>query len=323
MPAERFLVTGALGCLGAWILRDLREDNVEVIALNRTLKLDRLRLVMEREDLSDITFAQCDITDRDALEAAFDVHQPTHVIHLAALQIPFCRADPSLGARVNVEGTTNVFEAVRSRRDRIRSIVYSGSVAMYSPADADDVRRDEHAYPHPETHYGVYKAANEGAGRVYWREHGMTTIGLRPMVVFGAGRDQGMTSASTLAIRAAVAGDPFEIPHSGAAFFNYAPDVARAFVLAARAEVEGALTYNVPGTVVSTDDVATAIRDNVASAKVGVTGDLLPFPSDVRARNIGTIADVTVTPFPQAIQETVEHFRREAARATELGTVTS
>ena len=56
-----------------------------------------------------------DITDLATLERAIDEHGITHVIHLAALQVPFCRADPPLGARVNVLGTVNVFEAAKAR----------------------------------------------------------------------------------------------------------------------------------------------------------------------------------------------------------------
>jgi nucleoside-diphosphate-sugar epimerase len=55
-----------------------------------------------------------------ALEQALDAHAITRVIHLAALLLPFVKADPALGARVNVEGTVNVFEAV-ARRKELRS----------------------------------------------------------------------------------------------------------------------------------------------------------------------------------------------------------
>ena len=63
-----------------------------------------------------VTFVAGDITDLDAVERASTRHGITNVIHLAALQVPFCRADPPLGARVNVVGTVNVFEAVKRRR---------------------------------------------------------------------------------------------------------------------------------------------------------------------------------------------------------------
>ena len=84
-----------------------------------------------------MTFVAGDITDLAALERALDEHEITNIIHLAALQVPFCRADPPLGARVNVVGTVNVFEAVARRKQRIGHVVYASSVAVYDAADAD------------------------------------------------------------------------------------------------------------------------------------------------------------------------------------------
>jgi len=85
----------------------------------------------------------------------------------------------------------------------------------------------------PGTIYGVYKRANEGTAWVYHAERGVASIGLRPHTVFGPGRDHGLTSAPTSAMLAAAAGKPFQIPYGGTSQFQYAPDVARAFVQAA------------------------------------------------------------------------------------------
>src|SRR4029079_5905398 len=128
----------------------------------------------------------------------------TNVIHLAALQVPFCRADPPRGALVNVVGTVNVFEAVKRRLDRMAPIAYTSSMGAYSSADVDPAtgRLLEDADPHPLTHYGVYKVANEGTARIYALDDGLRSIGVRPLTVYGAGRDQGMTSGPTVAIAA-------------------------------------------------------------------------------------------------------------------------
>ena len=125
--------------------------------------------------------------------------------------MPFCRADPPLGARVNVVGTVNVFEAVRRRADAMAPVVYTSSMAGYTADDADPMtgRLEEDAEPHPANHYGVYKLANEGNARVYWPDNGLSSVGLRPMTVYGVGRDQGMTSGPTKAIVAAVLGRPY------------------------------------------------------------------------------------------------------------------
>ena len=225
---ERFLVTGALGCIGAWTIRNLVREGTTVVAFDQASDPRRIRQITTDDEFARIAFARGDITELASVEQALDDHGITNIIHLAALQVPFCRADPPLGARVNVLGTVNIFEAVRRRSDRIRQVVYTGSVGMFDAADADPGtnRLENDAAAHPINHYGVYKQANEGTARVYWMENGVSSIGLRPMTVYGPGRDQGLTSSPTKAIVAAVLGRPATIGFSGRTLFQYADDVA-------------------------------------------------------------------------------------------------
>src|SRR4029077_15212220 len=95
----------------------------------------RLALVMTDEQRARVTLERGDITDLAAVERILDEHQITRVIHLAALQVPFCRADPVAGAQVNVVGTVNVFEAVKRRREQIPGIAWASSTAVYSLDD--------------------------------------------------------------------------------------------------------------------------------------------------------------------------------------------
>jgi nucleoside-diphosphate-sugar epimerase len=115
MAEERFLVTGALGCIGAWTVRALVRDGAAVTAFDLGTNHRRLELILSPDELERVTFVVGDITDLDAVEGVLTEHDISNVIHLAALQVPLCRADPPLGARVNVVGTVNVFEAVRRR----------------------------------------------------------------------------------------------------------------------------------------------------------------------------------------------------------------
>ena len=141
------------------------------------------------------------------------------------------RANPPLGMHVNVAGTVNVFDAVSRRLGRIPNVTYASSTAVYSASDPSPA--PESGGRRPGTLYGVSKLADEGMARVYHAELGVPSIGLRPYVVYGPGRDQGMTSGPTAAMLAAVRGEPFQIGFSGPAQYDYAPDVARALVLAA------------------------------------------------------------------------------------------
>ena len=305
--SERVLVTGVLGCLGAWVARAVLGDGDDVVGYDLGEDTARLDLVLGG-DAGRVSLVRGDITDLDALERVLDDHDVTRVVHLAALQVPFVRANPPLGMRVNVAGTVNVFEAVSKRLDRIPGVAYASSTAVYSTSDPSPA--PEAGGTSPSTLYGVSKLADEGMARIYAADRGLPSIGLRPYVVYGPGRDQGMTSGPTMAMRAAARGEPYEIGYTGTAQYDYAPDVARAFVMAASAGREGAAVYNAPGAAASVQDVAAAIRAVVPEAEITWTGDPLPFPPELEAVGF----DRDVGPFPRTTLEvgvaaTVEHFR--------------
>jgi len=311
-PPERFLVTGALGCIGAWTVRNLVRQEVPVITFDRASDPRRIRQICTDEELARVTFASGDITDLASVEGALDRHGITNIIHLAALQVPFCRADPSLGALVNVVGTVNIFEAARRRADRIRQVVYTGSVGMFDAADADpDTNRlESDATAHPINLYGVYKQANEGTARVYWGENGVSSIGLRPMTVYGPGRDQGMTSSPTKAIIAAVLGRPATIGFSGRTLFQYADDVARTLLIACRSDLRGAHAFNLGGTLVDLHDFVAEIDAQIPGAGdlITVEGAPLPFPDEISADALAALGPVPVTTVAAGIAETIALF---------------
>lgn len=321
MSTDRFLITGALGCIGAWVARNLVREGAAPVIFDLASDPRRLKLIMEPDELARITFVAGDIADLAALERALDEHAITHVIHLAALQVPFCKADPPLGARVNVVGTVNVFEAVARRRARIGRVVYASSIAVYDAADAEAPGAPiPHGAPgHPTTLYGVYKQANEGTARVFWQDARVSSIGLRPCIVYGIGRDQGLTSSPTQAMLAAAAGQPFHIPFGGRSDFQYADDVARMFIACARAPFEGAEIFNLRGSVAHMRAVAAAIAAAAPGAAITYADTTLPFPEEYDAAPlIELIGPLPHTPLHEGVAATVARFRElvESGRIT-------
>jgi len=314
---ERFLVTGALGCIGAWTVRTLVEQGATVVTFDKGGDPKRLRLVMRPDALEQVDMVEGDVTDLVAIERALDAHDITNVIHLAALQVPFAKADPPTGALVNVVGTVNVFEAVKRRRERIGPVVYAGSVGMYAAEDADPVDGSLHedGTAHPASHYGVYKLANEGTARVYWHDDGVRSVGLRPMVIYGPGRDQGLTSGPTRATLAAVLGREFEIPFGGRTLFQYAPDAAAAFVAAARSSIDGAPVFNLGGSLASIAEFVDALERVIPGAArlVRYVDQPLPFPESIESGAEAALGDLPATPLDEAVAGTVELFRRRLA----------
>jgi nucleoside-diphosphate-sugar epimerase len=228
-------------------------------------------------------------------------------VHLAALQVPFCKADPTLGARVNVVGTVNVFEAVAAGGGQVRGLAYASSIAAY---DALDVGEGDELHGQPSTLYGVYKRANEGTAHVYAQDRGVASIGLRPHTVYGPGRDQGLTSQPTAAMLAAARGEPFHIGFGGRLSMQYAEDVARDFVAAARAATDGAHLVNVTGTVASMAEIVSAIESAAPSATgtISFADEPLPFPEDVRSAN-PVFTPAARTPLAEGVAATIARFR--------------
>jgi UDP-glucuronate 4-epimerase len=306
MSDERWLVTGALGCIGAWCCRQLVHEGRGVLAFDLGEDRRRAELVMTTEELAGVEFMHGDITDLAALVRALDERRITHVIHLAAMLVPLAAADPPRGALVNVVGTVNVFEAVK--RQGLPGLAYASSAAVYDRSDG--LRVAEDADGHSMNHYGVHKQANEGAARVYWQDDRVASVGLRPHIVYGPGRDHGRTAGPTLAMAAAARGDPYEIPFGGRAQFQYAPDAARAFIDAARSPGEGAHVHNLGGPSEHVTDVIAAIEAAAPEAIGTITfaeDVLLPLPEDMEA------ARPVTTPLVVGVRETIELLRAAVA----------
>ena len=231
--SERVLVTGVLGCLGAWVARAVLADGDDVVGYDLGENTARLDLVLG-EDAARVALVRGDITELERSSGCSTSTRSRGSSTSRRSRCPFVRANPPLGMRVNVAGTVNVFEAVSKRLDRIPGVAYASSTAVYSASDPSPA--PEAGGTSPSTLYGVSKLADEGMARVYATDNGLPTIGLRPYVVYGPGRDQGMTSGPTMAMLAAARGEPYAIGYGGTAEYDFAPDVARAFVMAAGAE---------------------------------------------------------------------------------------
>lgn len=308
---NNFLVTGALGCIGAWVVRNLIQQGENVTVYDLGSDIQRLQLIMREDELARVNFIfGGDITNLAMLEKAIGDNQISHVIHLAALQIPFCRADPIKGAMVNVVGHVNMFEAVKNAG--LKRLVYASSVAVYGikeEYEKDLLPHDAHL--NPRTHYGVYKQANEGTARIYWQDNQISSIGLRPSTIYGLGRDQGLTSSPTKAMLAAAAGQPFHIPYGGYNGFQLADDVAKMFILAAQVPFEGADVFNIKGEIAHMQQIVDAIHAVEPAVQITFDDKPLPFPDSLEDAALrAVLGDVPATPLAAGIAQTIHDFKR-------------
>ncbi len=223
-----------------------------------------------------------------------------------------------LGARVNVIGTLNIFEAAKALKAKglpTPKIVYASSAAVFGPdAEYGEKPVGDEAVPKPTSHYGAYKLCGEYSARAYWTANGIASVGLRPMTVYGPGRDAGMTSAPTRALAAAIKGEAFTIPFSGSTVYIHIKEIAEIFVATSRkAPPAGWVVYTVGGDTVDTNDWIAAVDAQLPGAKglITVTGGPIPFPSKLddaalRADYPG-IARILL---PEGIANTIEVYKK-------------
>lgn len=300
----RIFITGATGFLGSWIVARLVDRGIQVVATDISAEHHRLNRL--KPDLPEgmVDFRICDVTDAQALDALIDETKPTGIIHLAALQIPQCREMPALGAAINIGGHINIFEA--AHKHGIKRIIYTSSIAAKprGPANA------------PSNLYGVFKKTDEEIARIYWQDYAMPSLGLRPYVVYGVGRDDGETSAITRAIEAAALGHSYEIPFTTKSCFQFAGDVADVFARAAVSQWDGALLSDVTDTVHSIDDVVSAIGQVVPDAVITRAASERISPSDGFDTSAlrSVIGDFDEVPLVEGVRETVSLYREIAAR---------
>jgi nucleoside-diphosphate-sugar epimerase len=311
----RVLITGGYGFIGAWIARNLLARGDSVYSFDLKEDPRRLRLILPESEVKKVAFVQGDVTDLPALKKAIADHAITHVIHLAGLQVPTCRADPMLGAKVNVLGTLAVFEAVKAAGKQIERLVYASSAAVFGGPDKypADTSLGDDVLLVPSTHYGVFKCCNEGNARIYFQDSGISSIGLRPWTVYGVGRDLGMTSEPTKAIKAVLLGRPYHISFGGWSDFQYVDDVAKAFIACLERPYTGAKSYNLRGAVVTLADFHKALSAvlpeaaklvTVGKTQIAIAYDL----SDAGIeRDLGPMPK---TPLEAGIRETVNIFRQ-------------
>lgn len=310
----RVLITGGYGFLGSWVVKDLIAGGHDIFLYDIKQDTERLEVILNKEVIAKTTFCEGNVTDQDRLVRTIREHGISHIIHLAGLQVPTCRANPVLGAQVNVMGTLAIFEAYKECRNQVKRVVYASSAAVFGPPSdypagslSDDVRLS------PSTNYGFYKICNEGNAKVYFLDHGLTSIGLRPWTVYGVGRDVGMTSEPTKAMKCIALNKPYHITYGGFQDLQYVADVARVFAHSLDVPFEGAKSFNLRGDVVDLKTLHQVFEKlEPEAAKLITFGDRqIQIAYDLSDDNLQKeIGPLPKTPLSEGIFRTIKKFRK-------------
>ena len=209
----KILLVGGSGFLGAWVARFLNINQclARIFDPNKP-DSEWHRLSGIRADAT--AWVAGDVSKKSELDDA--IRDCQGVINLAGLLTPECSQNPVRGAEVNLIGAINVFEG--ALKHGLKKVAYTSSIGVYGPDHAE--------FPEPTTHYGSFKLASEGVARAFHEEHRISSLGVRPFMVYGPGREIGGSAGPSIACRMAAQGQAYQIPFTGLTGFVYAGDVA-------------------------------------------------------------------------------------------------
>ena len=293
---KNILIFGGCGFLGSWITKALLKKNLKITIFDLRIKTDLLKNLIGN-DLNKINFIEGDISDYEqVLKATEDMN---YILNLAGLMTPDCSSNPSLGAEVNVKGSINVFEAIK--KHNIKFLIYTSSGGVYGNEDKYN--------PFPETHYGAFKLAVEGMARAYFNESLISSVGLRPFVIYGPGREVGGTAGVTLACKAAKQNFEYTVGFSGKVGFVYVEDVTNLVERLIDKAPVGAITMNINGITTSVENFVSIIKKNIPDAKVKFSGKPLSVVEEILGGEPSiTFKDFKYTSLDNGINKTINFY---------------
>jgi len=274
----RVFVTGGGGFLGSALARRLVARGDAVVAFDRSFDL----LARDLAPSPHLIIVPGDVTDADGLKAALHGHRPDAVIHCAAVVSVLSSIESPLDTvRINIEGSINLFEAMRSCG--VRRAIHISSEETYGEFRAPVV--DENHPLDPVMPYGMSKVAVEHLGRFYRDVHGLEVINLRTSWVYGP--DLPRDRVPKTLIDAALAGRSLHIPSGGdsAIDHTYVDDFVDGTLAALDCPRHPFDAYNLSsGTAPTLADVVAAVKEIVPGADVSIGpgvyrhGDRIPVP---------------------------------------------
>jgi UDP-glucose 4-epimerase len=230
------LVTGGCGLIGSATVDLLLKHPVGQVTVLDNLVRGRLSHLNQAFKDKRVRWIHADIRDREAVSRA--MNGVDGVIHLAALRITACAAEPREALQVMCDGSFNVID--EAHQAQVRKVVVASSASVYGQADLFPTTESHHPWNN-DTWYGACKVMLEGLLKSYHAMHGLPGLALRYFNVYGPRMDTHGKYTEVLVrwMERIAAGQPPIIEGTGQQTldFVYIDDVARANVLALSSEL--------------------------------------------------------------------------------------
>jgi nucleoside-diphosphate-sugar epimerase len=317
------LITGGTGLIGVALAERLLARGERVVLFDAAPAAWRIRELVEAGGPR-LTVVRGDVTSLVDLLEAVRAHDAEAIVHLAYVLGAESNAAPELATRVNVLGTTNVLEAARF--GGARRVLLASSIAVYGPDEAypaDRLPVREDAPLHVAAGLPIYgggKVYLEHLGTHYAARYGLEVAGLRPSIVYGWGRQRGVSAFSGELVDRAALGEPVTVGFGDARVsLVYVEDVAAQFLALLDADAPRLARrrfFNTGGDTCTVRDLADAVRRLLPGARVEVQSagerDVAGLVASVSDRSL--VEEIGVrrqyTPLEAGVRHHIEVARR-------------
>jgi UDP-glucose 4-epimerase len=255
MRDKRILITGGAGLIGSHIADQLVAEQPREIVVFDNFVRGRRENLASASARAPLTIVEGDIRDRAAVA---DVMRGIDVVfHQAAIRITQCAEDPRLALEVLVDGTFNILEA--ATQAGVSKVVAASSASVLGLAEVFPTDEKHHPYNN-RTIYGASKTFNEGLLRSFNEMYGLKYIALRYFNVYGPRMDThgAYTEVFIRWMERIASGQPPMIFGDGSQTMDFVHvyDIARANILAAKADVSDEVFNVASGTETSLKELA-------------------------------------------------------------------
>jgi UDP-glucose 4-epimerase len=264
MQNQRVLITGGAGLVGSHIADLLIQEGVSEIIILDNFTRGRLENLSHAQAKGPLVLVEGDIRDRQLLA---DVMQGVDIVfHQAAIRITQCAEEPRLALEVLADGTFNVLEAAVNAK--VKKVVAASSASIYGMAEDFPTTESHNPYSN-RTIYGAAKVFNEGLLRSFYDMYGLDYVALRYFNVYGPRMDIFGIYTEVLIrwMDRIITGQPPLIFGDGQQTmdFVYIEDIARANILAAKAEITDEVFNVASGVETSLNDLAHSLAKVMGS----------------------------------------------------------
>jgi UDP-glucose 4-epimerase len=265
LSASKVLITGGAGFIGSRTVDQLLESGVGEIVVVDDMVRGRPENLAAALAGGRVRLVQGDICDRALMGDL--VRGSDTVLHLAALRITQCAAEPRRAMEVMVGATYDLLELCVEAE--VRKVVMASSASVYGMASAFPTREDHNPYAN-RTLYGAAKTFAEGLLRTFNDTHGLDYVALRYFNAYGPRMDIHGRYTEVLIrwMERIEAGLPPIVFGDGSQTMDMAhvDDIARANVLAARAPATDIVLNIGSGTETSLLQLAELIAEEMGGA---------------------------------------------------------